>query len=193
MVCPSGNFTVQFTTGKSYKGHTNTEISTGGKFQHFCGVSIHPRWEKNSLDTVPRNWLQVSLLEQWGLDQITSRGPFNLNPSVILWSEVSSDLIPMQSQVRNLSTHTSLSHPHRHCWKNRCCESRTHPAGTGSSRLLEESLIFSARKHEVMQLFGNLHLIHRLNKSKNLNYLINKFWRQFLSLRKTELTFHIEA
>lgn len=57
VVCPSGNFTVQFTAGKSYKGHTNTQVSIGGKFWHFCGVSIHSRWEKNSLDIVLGNCL----------------------------------------------------------------------------------------------------------------------------------------
>lgn len=38
---------------------------------------------------------------------------------MILWSGASSDLIPMQSWGRSLSANTSLSHPHRHCWKNR--------------------------------------------------------------------------
>lgn len=44
-----------------------------------------------------------------------------------------------------------------------------------------------------MQLFENLHLIYRLNKSKNLKSLINEFRRQLLNLRKLKLTFHTEA
>lgn len=53
--------------------------------------------------------------------------------------------------------------------------------------------MFSARKHEVMQLCGNLHLIYRLNKSKNLNYLINKVLRAISQISKNWVDFSYQG
>lgn len=187
LVCSSGNFTVQFTTEKPYKGHARDQ--PWGKALSFLWIRYPFKVEK-----VPRHGpgqLAVDVLA-WArvLDQATSRGPFQPQPfrDSVKWSKFR--LFPCKARL-GISQYIFPS-PTGTAEKTHC-ESRTHLATTGSSTLLEESLMFSARKHEVTQLFGNLHLIYRLNKSKNLNYLINKFWWQRLSFRKIELTFHTEA
>lgn len=79
LVYTSGKFTVQLTAEKSYKVHTSTEVSTGGKL--FFSTSMHSYSTEIVKSRQVCGQPVVSVLA-WakGLDQMTSRSLFQYHP-----------------------------------------------------------------------------------------------------------------